>query len=167
MVFYRISPYGRHEKAVDTYYIIMSHNKNIRTQAAVQLTENNVSYVEDEEHYTEVFKRMTEVEHSLRIASANLNNINVYVKTDNVEEKLQLCDFFLRLVERGVHIQVVCMKPFGFYLFAKVNCPQLLENPLFELRYNCHNHMKIFIFDDLPFSRIGVSGRNLFAIFTL
>ena len=111
-------------------------------------TEDSVSYVADEEHYTEVFKRMTEVKQSLKIATANLKNFNVIVESDGGDETLRLCDFFLSLVERGVHVQVVCMKPFGFYLYAKENCPQLLENPLFELRYNEHNHMKIFIFDD-------------------
>ena len=111
-------------------------------------TEKGFSYVADEEHYTEVFKRMTEVKRSLKIATANLKNFNVTVEADGGEETLRLCDFFLRLVERGVQVQVVCMKPFGFYLYAKENCPQLLENPLFELRYNGRNHMKIFIFDD-------------------
>ena len=111
-------------------------------------TRDNVSYVADEEHLTQVFKRMTEVEHSLKIATANLKNFNVTIETDDGEETLRLCDFFLLLVERGVHVQVVCMKPFGFYNYAKENCPQLLENELFELRYNEHNHMKIFIFDD-------------------
>ena len=111
-------------------------------------TEKGFSYVADEEHYTEVFKRMTEVNRSLKIATANLKNFNVTVEADGGEETLRLCDFFLRLVERGVQVQVVCMKPFGFYLYAKENFPQLLENPLFELRYNGRNHMKIFIFDD-------------------
>lgn len=107
-----------------------------------------VSYVADEEHYTEVFKRMTEVKHSLKIATANLKNFNVIVEANGGDETLRICDFFLLLVERGVHVQVVCMKPFGFYLYAKLNCPQLLDNPLFELRYNERNHMKIFVFDD-------------------
>ncbi len=106
------------------------------------------SYVADEEHYTQVFKRMTEVKHSLKIATANLKNFNVFVQTRGGEKSFRLCDFFLSLVERGIHIQVVCMKPFGFYLYAKEKCPLLLEHPLFELRYNEHNHMKIFVFDD-------------------
>ncbi len=111
-------------------------------------TRDNVSYVADEEHYTEVFKRMTEVKRSLKIATANLKNFSVTVESNGGDETLRLCDFFLSLVERGVHIQVVCMKPFGFYLYTKENCPQLLENSLFELRCNERNHMKIFIFDD-------------------
>ena len=111
-------------------------------------TEASFCYVEDEEHYTQVFKRMTEVKHSLKIATANLKNFNVFIEADGGVETMRLCDFFLLLVERGVHVQVVCMKPFGFYLYAKKNCPQLLENPLFELRYNGRNHMKVFVFDD-------------------
>lgn len=111
-------------------------------------TMDNVSYVADEEHYTEVFKRMTKVKRSLKIATGDLKNFNVTIESDSGEEKLRLCDFFLSLVERSVHVQVVCMKPFGFYLYAKENCPQLLENQLFELRYNEHNHMKIFVLDD-------------------
>ena len=111
-------------------------------------TEDCVSYVEDEEHYTQVFKRMTEVKHSLKIATGDLKNFSVIVESDNGEEKLRLCDFFLSLVERGVHVQVVSMKPLLFYNYTKKNCPQLLENPLFELRENRHSHMKIFIFDD-------------------
>lgn len=111
-------------------------------------TEDSVSYVEDEEHITQVFKRMTEVKHSLKIATANLKNFNVSIETDGGNEKLRLCDFFLSLVERGVHVRVVCMKPYGFYNYTKEKCPQLLENPLFELRCNERNHMKLFIFDD-------------------
>lgn len=110
--------------------------------------ENGVSYVADEEHYTLVFKRMTEVKSSLKIATANLKNFSVSIDSDGQTETLRLCDFFLSLVERGVHVQVVCMKPFGFYLYTKENCPRLLENTLFELRCNEHNHMKVFIFDD-------------------
>lgn len=110
--------------------------------------EDDFSYVADEEHYTQVFKRMTEVKHSLKIATANLKNFSITVEIDKGEETLRLCDFFQSLVERGVHVQVVCMKPFGFYNYTMENCPQLLDNPLFELRHNEHNHMKIFIFDD-------------------
>lgn len=120
------------------------------SDAIVEETQTDVgfSYVADEEHYTEVFRRMTEVKHSLKIATANLKNFNVTIETGGEEKMLRLCDFFLSLVERGVRVQVVCMKPFGFYLYAKENCPQLLEHPLFELRYNGSNHMKVFIFDD-------------------
>lgn len=116
--------------------------------------EDRVSYVTDEEHFTEVFKRMTEVKHSLKIATANLKNFSVFVENDGSNEKLRLCDFFLSLVERDVHVQVVCMKPFDFFLYTNKNCPQLLENPLFELRHNEHNHMKLFVFDD-EFAYIG------------
>ena len=111
-------------------------------------TEDVFSYVADEEHYIQVFRRMTEVKSSLKIATANLKNFNVTIESENGDETFRLCDFFLMLVERGVHVQVVCMKPFGFYNYTKDNCPQLLENPLFELLYNEHNHMKVFIFDD-------------------
>ena len=126
----------------------MTNNILINTENAVRQTRNRFTYVADEEHYTEVFKRMTEVKHSLKIATANLKNFNVTVEVDDGEETFRMCDFFLSLVERGVHVQVVCMKPLSFYLYAKKNCPQLLESPLFELRYNGRNHMKIFVFDD-------------------
>ena len=110
--------------------------------------EGGVAYVADEEHYTEVFKRMAEVKSYLKIATGDLKNFNVKVESEDGEETMRLCDFFLSLVERGVQVQVVCMKPFGFYLYAKENCPQLLESPLFDLRYNGQNHMKLFAFDD-------------------
>ena len=110
--------------------------------------EDAFSYVADEKHYTEVFRRLAEVKHCLKIATGDLKNFNVTIDSDGGEEKLRLCDFFMSLVERGVHVRVVCMKPFGFYLYTKENCPLLLEHPLFELRYNGHNHMKVFIFDD-------------------
>ena len=111
-------------------------------------TEDGFSFIFDEEHYTEVFKRMTEVKRSLRITTGDLKNFSVTVESDGGEEKLRLCDFFLSLVERGVQVQVMCMKPWWFYNYTKENCPQLLENPLFDLRYNGQNHMKLFIFDD-------------------
>ena len=55
-------------------------------------TEDSVTYVADEEHYTEVFKRMTEVQHSLKIATANLKNFNVFVEADGGVETMRLCD---------------------------------------------------------------------------
>lgn len=103
--------------------------------------ENNISFVVDEEHYTQVFKRMTEVKRSLKIATGDLKNFSVHVETDGSNESLRICDFFLSLVERGVHVQVVCMKPWGFYLYTKENCTQLLENPLFEHR--AYRHLRI------------------------
>lgn len=63
-------------------------------------TKDDISYVADEEHYSEVFKRMTEVKRSLKIATANLKNFNVIVESDGGDETLRLCDFFLSLVER-------------------------------------------------------------------
>ena len=110
--------------------------------------ENSVLFLADEEHYTEVFKRMTEVEKSLKIATGDLKNFSVSIEAEKGEAKVRLCDFFLSLVERGVRVQVVCMKPWWFYNYTKERCPQLLENPLFELRCNEHNHMKLFVFDD-------------------
>ena len=106
-----------------------------------------ISYIADDEHYTEVIRRMTEVKHDLKIATANLKN-NVQIESEDGVDPFRPCDFFLSLVKRGVHVQIVCMKPFGFYWYAKEKCPELLEHPLFELRYNRHNHMKIFFFDD-------------------
>ena len=75
---------------------------------------------------------MAEVEHSLRIATGDLKNFNVIVENDGKREMLRLCDFFLSLVERGVHVQVVSLDPFYFYNNTFKDCPQLLEHPLFE-----------------------------------
>lgn len=107
-----------------------------------------ISYIEDDEHYTVVLRRMTGVKHDLKIATADLKNFYVQVESEVGVISLCLCDFFLSLVERGVHVQIVCMDPFGFYRYAKGNCPELLEHPLFELRLNKRNHMKRFFFDD-------------------
>ena len=137
---WRISP-----QDLDTLGLIRDESSPAYEESQV---ESCATYVADEEHYTQVFKRMTEVKHCLKIATANLKNFNVFVESEGREESFRLCDFFLSLVQRGVHVQVVCMKPFGFYLYAKEKCPQLLEHPLFELRFNERNHMKIFIFDD-------------------
>lgn len=60
-------------------------------------TEDGFSYIADEEHYTEVFRRMTEVKHSLKIATGDLKNFNVTIERNGEEEKIRLCDFFLRL----------------------------------------------------------------------
>lgn len=106
--------------------------------------EDGFSFVADEEHYTQVFKRMTEVKNSLKIATGDLKNF--YVNIDS--KSLRLCDFFFSLVERGVHVRVISMEPEKFYNYTLKHCPQLLENSLFELRKHKHCHMKIFIFDD-------------------
>lgn len=127
------------EETVHTYEVVTSEEDQIK---------DIISYIADDEHYTEVFRRMTEVKHDLKIATANLKNFNVQVESEDGVVSLRPCDFFLSLVERGVHVQIVCMRPFGFYLYSKEKCPELLEHPLFDLRYNTHNHMKIFFFDD-------------------
>lgn len=108
------------------------------------LKEDGFSYVADEEHYTQVFKRMTEVKYNLKIATGDLKNFHVTIES----KFLRLCDFFFSLVERGVHVQVISMEPEKFYNYTLRHCPQLLENPLFELRKHKHSHMKVFIFDD-------------------
>lgn len=77
----------------------MPNNKCI-TIRETQIEEGGVSFIFDEEHYTEVFQRMTEVEQSLKIATGDLKNFNVTVEDDDGEEKIRLCDFFLSLVER-------------------------------------------------------------------
>ncbi len=123
-------------------------------------TESSAYYVADEEHYTQVFKRMTEVKHNLKIATGDLKNFIVSIESENGEEKKRLCDFFLSLVDRGVHVQVVSMDPFYFYLNTKKSSPRLLTHPLFELRHKRHCHMKLFIFDDecAYFSSANITG---------
>ena len=110
--------------------------------------EDGFSYIQDEEHFTDILPKMAEVKSSLKIATADLQNISVPVEIMGKSKMLKLCDLFLSLVERGVHVQVVSMKPLGFFNNAKNNCPQLLDHPLFELRLNEHNHMKMFVFDN-------------------
>ncbi|MCR5574923.1 MAG: hypothetical protein K6F78_08915 [Bacteroidaceae bacterium] len=110
--------------------------------------EDGFQFILDEEHYTIVLPKMAEVRGCLKIATANLENVSVPVEIKGKSKSIKLYALFLSLVERGVHVQVVCMKPFGFYNNARENCPQLLDNPLFELRHNNHNHMKVFIYDD-------------------
>jgi len=126
---------------LDALGLIQHESDSIVEEAQL---EDSISYVADEEHYTEVFKRMTEVKHSLKIATGDLKNFYVTIES----KTLRLCNFFFSLVERGVHVQVISMEPEKFYNYTLKHCPQLLENPLFELRKHKHSHMKIFIFDD-------------------
>ena len=126
---------------LDALGLIQHESDSIVEEAQL---EDSISYVADDEHYTEVFKRMTEVKHSLKIATGDLKNFYVTIES----KSLRLCDFFFSLVERGVHVQVISMEPEKFYNYTLKHCPQLLENPLFELRKHKHSHMKIFIFDD-------------------
>ena len=49
-----------------------------------------VAYVADEEHYSVVFKRMTEARRSLKVATANLKNFNVVVESDGGGEEMRL-----------------------------------------------------------------------------
>ena len=124
----------------------------VRTSEGVKPEENqaedDITYIEDFEHHTEVFRRMTEVKHDLKIATGDLKNFYVQVESEDGVVSLRLCDFFLSLVKRGVHVQIVGMELRGFYQYAKEQCQELLKHPLFELRFNKHNHMKIFIFDN-------------------
>ena len=57
----------------------------------VSQIENGVFYVEDEEHYTRVFKLIAEVKHSLKIASANLKNFSVTVEEPDHQAGLPQC----------------------------------------------------------------------------
>ena len=74
----------------------------VRTSEGVKPEENqaedDITYIEDFEHYTEVFRRMTEVKHDLKIATANLKNFKVKVESKDGVVSLRLCDFFLSLV---------------------------------------------------------------------
>ncbi len=108
------------------------------------LKEDGFSYIQDEEHFTSVFKKMTEVKKSLKIATGDLKNFYVTFES----KSLRLCDFFFSLVERGVHVQVISMEPEKLYNYTLKHCPHLLDSPLFELRKHKHSHMKVFIFDD-------------------
>jgi len=117
-------------------------------RASTSDDENLVEYISDEEHYTRVFEMMRKVKQSLKIATGDLKNFNIVIENGKEKEMIKPCDFFLSLVERGIHVQVVSMKPYFFYNYTMENCPQLLDNPFFELRCNEHNHMKVFIFDD-------------------
>ena len=58
------------------------------------LQEDAYSYVADEEHYSLVFKRMTEVKQSLKIATGDLKNFIVTIESDIGEEKYS----FMRLL---------------------------------------------------------------------
>jgi len=107
-----------------------------------------IRYIADAEHYTEVFARMNQVKHTLKLASGDLKNFNVYFSADKDAEPIKFCDFLLLLLKRGIHVQIVCMKPFGFYNRCKEELPELLEHHNLEIRQCDHNHMKVFIFDD-------------------
>lgn len=106
-----------------------------------------IKYIADEEHYSEVFAKMSLVKRSLKLTSADLKNFNIYID-ESSESPIKLCDFLLMLVKRGIKVQIICMKPFYFYNYCKDNLPELLENENLEIRQCDHIHMKVFIFDD-------------------
>lgn len=105
-----------------------------------------IRYISDFEHYQDVFSRMNDVKSSLRISSADLKNFTVYLAGE--KKPIKFCDFLLRLLNRGVRVQLLCMHPFSFYRWVSENLPELLEQPKLEIRQNDHVHMKVFIYDD-------------------
>lgn len=119
--------------------------EKVNSTFEVSQIKNYVSYVADDEQYTLVFKRMTEVRNCLKIATANLKNFNVSIESEKGNESLRLCDFFQSLVERGVHVQVVCMKPYAFYNYTKENCPQFLHHRFhaYEYKTPCNSSQQI------------------------
>lgn len=110
-------------------------------------TEPSIKYIADEDHYSEVFARMNQVKRSLKLTSADLKNFNIYLDKSS-DSPIKLCEFLLMLVNRGIKVQIICMKPFYFYNYCEDNLPELLENENIEIRQCDHIHMKVFIFDD-------------------
>lgn len=105
-----------------------------------------IKYIADDKHYTDVFERMGKVKRTLRLTSADLKNFNVYI--EGKSEPMKFCYFLLSLLEKGIKIQIICMKPFYFYNYCLENLPELLDNKNLEIRQCDHIHMKVFIFDD-------------------
>lgn len=128
--------------------LVVSSNEVPDNDVAPHKSESFIRYIADSEHYTEVFGRMNQVKHSLKLASGDLKNFNVYFSADKDAEPIKFCDFLLLLLKRGITVQIVCMKPFGFYNKCKEELPELLEQNNLEIRQCDHNHMKVFIFDD-------------------
>lgn len=105
-------------------------------------------YIADDEHYSEVFAKMNQVRRSLKLTSADLKNFNVYFEKESKEDPIKFCEFLLILLNRGIKVQILCMKPFSFYTYCEEHLPELIDHPGMEIRLNDHNHMKVFIFDD-------------------
>lgn len=118
----------------------------VRIDEPEKPTRSFIKYIADEQHYTEVFTRMNKVRRTLRLTSADLKNFNVYI--EGKSEPMKFCDFLLSLLNRGVKVQIICMKPFYFYNYCQENLPELLDNNNLEIRQCDHIHMKVFIFDD-------------------
>jgi len=135
------------EEAFETYKL-SDNDETVVTEQVNVPKEPFVRYVADEEHYTEVFARMNQVKHSLKLTSADLKKFNVYFEKDAKEDPIKFSDFLLILLNRGVKVQIVCMSPFGFFDYCRENLPDLIDHPGLDLRQNDSIHMKVFIFDD-------------------
>lgn len=110
--------------------------------------ESFTRYIADDEHFSEVFARMNQVMRTLKLTSADLKNFNVYFEKNSKEDPIKFCDFLLILLNRGIKVQIVCMKPFSFYTYCEEHLRELIDHPGLEIRQNDHNHMKVFIYDD-------------------
>lgn len=133
------------EEAFETYRVAGEQPEEVHDETP---KESFIRYIADDDHYTEVFGRMMTVRRSLKMTSADLKKFNVYFEKDSKEDPIKFCDFLLILLNRGVKVQIVCMKPFGFYEYCRENLPDLIDHPGFELRQEDSVHMKVFIFDD-------------------
>lgn len=136
------------EQGVDWEALKVCHVDTQGCESDRQPVEPFIRYVADDEHYSEVFARMNQVRRSLKLTSANLKNFNVYFDKKSKDDPIKFCDFLLILLNRGIKVQILCMKPFGFYAYCKEHLPELIDHPGLEIRQNDRNHMKVFIFDD-------------------
>ena len=108
-----------------------------------------LKYVSDSEHYSIVFSKMTQVSKSLKITSCNLKNFTVHgIDSNGKDVSVRFAEFLLDLCNRGVKVQIACMKPYWFFAYMHDNLPELENHPNFDLRQQNYMHMKVFIYDD-------------------
>ncbi len=108
-----------------------------------------LKYISDSEHYSIVFSKMTQVSKSLKITSCNLKNFTVHgIDSNGKDVSVRFAEFLLDLCNRGVKVQIACMKPYWFFAYMHENLPELENHPNFDLRQQNYMHMKVFIYDD-------------------
>ncbi|MCQ2051527.1 MAG: phospholipase D-like domain-containing protein [Bacteroidaceae bacterium] len=137
----QVSPHVECETRKDTDVCIQTDNEEKPSEF--------LKYISDSEHYSIVFSRMTQVAKSLKITSCNLKNFTVHgIDSNGKDVSVRFAEFLLDLCNRGVKVQIACMKPFWFFAYIHDNLPELENHPNFDLRQQDYMHMKVFIFDD-------------------
>ena len=134
------------EEAFDALKVEQPQQEQPKPQPPVEVSFTR--YIADQDHCNELINRILAVRHSLKMSAFNFEDFKMYLENASGPFEARFYEILQTLVQRGVKVQIIGLKPVGLYVRCQEKYPELLESPNFELRQCDRVHMKVFIFDE-------------------